>query len=415
VLHGHRRALAAAATGAAALLAVLPGCSSSGSPSGGTTSTSAKGPTITIGVLTDATGPAASGNKTSVDGVKAGVVYAAREGYTIKYVVGDTATNPATALTAVQKMVTEDHVLAVIAHSALTFSAANYLTAHKVPVIGMPEDGPEWTTSKNMFAVTGPLDQTAVTTNPGEIFKKLGVTTLGAVGYGISPQSAESATANTLSAKAAGIKIGYLNAKFAFGSTDVGPEVLAMKSAGVDGFTAAVDPNTSIAMISGLRSQGVDIKAALLPTGYGGDLLSAGPGAIQAAQGVYFTVQYEPVEMNTAATRQLVADLKAAGVTDEATYAEYNGYSAVGLLVRALKAAGPNPTQASLTTALSGIHDWDALGLIAGHTVNPTAAEPTGPQCLWIVQFKGTSFKLVDGLTPICGSVIPGVRASASS
>jgi ABC-type branched-subunit amino acid transport system substrate-binding protein len=71
------------------------------------------------------------------------------------------------------------------------------------------------------------------------------------------------------SAKAAGIKIGYLNASFAFGSTNVQPVALAMKAAGVDGATASVDPNTSYALITALRQAGVDLKAFLLPTGYG--------------------------------------------------------------------------------------------------------------------------------------------------
>ena len=151
---------------AVALIAVA-GCSSSSSKSnagGSTNSTAAPSSSassagkpidVTVGVLTDLTGPAASGNKTTGDGVKAGVVYAARNGVNVKYVVGDTATSPATALSAVQKFVTQDHVSVVIANSSLTFAAANYLTAKGVPVIGAAEDGPEWITAKNMFSVYG--------------------------------------------------------------------------------------------------------------------------------------------------------------------------------------------------------------------------------------------------------------------
>ncbi len=113
---------------AAALVAglVVTGCGSSTS-SGGSPSTSSSGAnssngsadagakTVKIGVLTDVTGPAASGNKTTVEGVKAGAVYAARMGYRIHYVVGDTATSPASTLSAAQKLVVQDHVSAVIA------------------------------------------------------------------------------------------------------------------------------------------------------------------------------------------------------------------------------------------------------------------------------------------------------------
>ena len=72
-----------------------------------------------------------------------------------------------------------------------------------------------------------------------------------------------------------------------------------MKKAGVNGFTATTDPNTAFSLITALRDSGVNIKAAMLATGYGGDLAQAGPGALNAAQNVYFGLGYEPVEMQT--------------------------------------------------------------------------------------------------------------------
>lgn len=224
-----------------------PGASSGGASSGGANKS------VTIGVLTDVTGPAASGNKTAVHGVQAGTYYAARNGYRIKYVVGDTATNPTTTLSVAQKLVTQDKVSAVVAVSALTFAAANYLTARGIPVVGAGQDGPEWLTAKNMFSVFGALDTTKVATTTGTFFKMQGVTNLGAIGYSVSPISSEAAKASAESAKQAGIKVGYLNARFPFGSTNVAPVALAMKAAGVNGFTATVDPNTSFALISALR------------------------------------------------------------------------------------------------------------------------------------------------------------------
>src|SRR4029077_12169935 len=104
------------------------------------------GRTYTIGLLTDITGPASSGNKTSVQGVRAGAVLASKDGYTIKYVVGDTQTSPTGALEAARKFVTQDHVTAVVSVSALAFGAATYLTGQGIPVIGVGEDGPEWVT-----------------------------------------------------------------------------------------------------------------------------------------------------------------------------------------------------------------------------------------------------------------------------
>jgi ABC-type branched-subunit amino acid transport system substrate-binding protein len=415
--------------GGAVLALAAAGCSSSASKSTGgagastgpsaAAGTTAGGAlkTVKIGLLSDQTGAAASGNKSSLDGVKAGVVYAARQGYKIQFVVGDTATNPTTALSVAQKMVTQDHVAAVIGVSAIVFAAAPYLTAHQIPVVGAAADGPEWQTAKNMFAVSGASNQTKVSTTAGAFFKSQGVTSVGALGYGISPLSAEATKGAAESAKHAGLKVGYLNANFPFGSTDVGAVALGMKKGGVDGLTTLTDPNTAFSLVTALDQSGVKLKATLLATGYGGDLLQAGPGALRAAQGIFFDNNFELMEMQTAATKQFASDLKSAGITVAPGYGTYNGYTSVGLLVRALKAAGASASSASILKALSGIHDWDGLGLFGGRTVDVSdrASAPAGVGgCLWVAKLEGSVFKTVPGADPICGTIIPGVTVSSN-
>lgn len=396
---------------AASAVLIVAGCGSSAHSAAG-----GGGHSYTIGVLTDDTGIAASSNFTFVKGVKAGIHLASRDGYTIKYVVADTASTPAGALSAAKKLVEQDHVFAVVAESALLFAGANYLTNANIPVIGAAEDGPEWATAKNMFGVYGVPHEEVVTTTFGQFMKDQGVTTVGALGYSISPSSSESAKGAAKSAQAAGLKVGYLNASFPFGSTNVAPVALAMKSAHVDGFYASVDPNTGFSLVTALRQAGQDLKAALLPTGYGGDLLQAGPGALQEAQNVYFSLTYEPVEMHTPATEQFQSDLKAVGVTGDPTYAEYNGYLSVGMLVRALRGAGTNATRASLLNALSGIHDWDAYGLVGTHHMDINNRSASGmTNCIWVAKLTGSTFQLVPGADPICGTLVPGATVSASS
>jgi branched-chain amino acid transport system substrate-binding protein len=416
----HRRAAivlgAVLATGAAA-------CSSSGTTStagtSGATATGGANKTVTVGILTDATGPAASANKTSIDGVKAGTYYAARNGYTIKYVIGDTATNPTTTLQVAQKLVTQDHVDAVIAVSAVTQLASTYLTSRGIPVVGAGEDGDEWITSKNMFSVFGALNSTKLATTFGLILKQLGATNLGSLGYGISPGSAENAKGNAASAEAAGLTVGYLNAQFPFGSTNVAPVAIAMKNGGVDSFTASTDPNTAFSLITALKNEGVKLKASVLATGYGTDLLQAGAGALAAAQNVYFVMTWEPFDMNTAATKQMSGDLKSAGfATTQATYAQYAGYTSVGLLVRALDGAGSNPSHAAIISSLSKITDWNSMGLFGSLKVNinDRSSFVSGPNnCFWLMRLEGKDFKPVAGALPTCGTVIPGKTVSAGS
>jgi ABC-type branched-subunit amino acid transport system substrate-binding protein len=374
--------------------------------------------TYTVGLYTDQTGLAASGNKTSVQGVQAGIAWAATQGYNIKYVTADTATSPQGALSAAQKLVQQDHVDAVISVSSLMLLASNYLTSQGIPVVGAAEDGSEWITAKNMFSVFGPLDTTKVATTFGDFFKSQGATNVGSLGYSIAPASAESAKAAAISAQNAGLKAGYVNANFPFGSTNVQPVALAMKNAGVDAATASVDPNTGFALVSALRQAGVNLKVALLPTGYGGDLLQAGPGALQTAQNVYFLSSFEPMEMNTPATQQFQNALKAVGIKSDPTSAEYFAYTSIVMLVQALNAAGANASHAAIISALSGITKWDGAGLFGNRSIDLSQRQVAAvgvDNCLWITKLSGSTFQLVDGADPICGDLIPGKSVSPSS
>jgi branched-chain amino acid transport system substrate-binding protein len=410
--HGHSWRLLLAL--AAATLLVAASCSSSSNSSSG------NGHTYTVGVLADLTGPAATNTLTMPIGVKAGVGLAATKGYTIKYDVADTTSSPTGALTAAQRLVDQDHVFAVLAYSALTFSASDFLASQGVPVIGAAVDGNEWITQRNMFSILGTEDYTKVTTTLGLIMKHLGATNMGSIGYSISPSSTEVAKGSAISAQAAGIKVGYLNANFPFGSTNVGPIAIAMKNANIDSLTGSIETNTEFALINALRQEGVNLKVAVLPTGYGGDLTSGGPGAQQTGQGLYFLSGYEPVEMNTPATQLFVHSLRTyAGVTGLPTFAEYIGYVSVDGLVTGLKAAGSKPTQASLINAMLGISNYNAVGLFGSHSITWVLGQRGKAQgadnCEWITQYSGTTFHVIPGLAPVCGTVIPGKTVSSSS
>ncbi len=417
---------------AAAVVVVAAACSSSSKPSSsspttaGTTSPTSGGSTspgsgsshtYTVGILTDITGPGATNAFSIPKGVQAGIGQAAKEGYHIKYVVADTGTSPTNALTGAQKLVEQDHVFAVIANSAVTFAAAPYLKSKGIPVIGAAVDASEWITDANMFSIIGTQNYNNVYSQPGLFFKMVGVTNLASLGYSISPSSSLVAKSSAVAAEQYGIKVGYLNANFPFGGTNTGPTVLAMKSAGVNGFTGSIETNTVFALLNDLRNAGVTLKAALMATGYGGDLVQGGPGAVQAAQGVYFLTSFEPVELKTAATQQFQSDLKTyANVSTAPTFAEYQGYVSIDAMVQGLKAAGSNPTQASFINAMLGLNSYAGADLWSGRTLNfavSARGKASGiDNCWWITQFQGTTFHPVANMNPLCGALIPGKTVS---
>lgn len=371
--------------------------------------------TYTIGLLIDQTGLAASSYGTFMKGVDAGVAATDGSGYKFKFDVANTQSLPNDALTAAQQLVEQDHAFAILAGSSLLFGASDYLTAHGIPVIGSASDGEEWVHAQNMFSTYGRPIPTNVATSLGAFMKAQGATNLASVGYSVSPLSAEAAESQAASSQHAGLKVGYLNANFPFGSTNVQPIALAMKNDHSDALYAAVEPNTALALISAARQEGVKFKAAVLATGYGGDLLQGGPGAVQAAQGVDFQQEFEPVEMHTAATERMQKALKAVGVKGDPTYAEDVGYTSVGLLVEGLQKAGADPTQASFIEALSHVKNYNAMGLLGSHTVDLSlkGTNVFGPgECVYMTKFEGSTFHLIPKADPVCGTVVHGLTVA---
>ncbi|ADP80886.1 hypothetical protein FraEuI1c_2860 [Pseudofrankia inefficax] len=411
-----RRACGVVAAIAATTL-VVAACGSSGSGGGGgalSSSTAGSRISIKVGILTDATGP---GNATAaaVDGIKAGIYNAKKDGIDIQYVVADTGTNPATAVTAATRLVQQDHVTVVMAYSSVLFAAAPYLAAHNVPVVGVAQDGPEWISDHNMFSVFGPAHQELVSTTFAKFFKQQGATILGSLGYGIAPNSALAAKALGVSGPAEGLTVGYMNPNFAFGGTDVGPVALAVKNAHVDGFQTTTAISANFTLLKAMRDINGLPKTVVLFTGYGAELINAGAAAQRDAQGVYFPISYEPVELNTPATQRFQAARKAVGLTGIPSYAEYFGYAGVDLLEAGLKGSGPTPSAAKIISTLSTVHDFTAYGLTGDHSfdVNDRTHVVNGPaNCMWFTQFENGKFVPVKGASPLCGELLEGKTVS---
>jgi hypothetical protein len=160
----------------------LAACSSSGSSSSsspGSSKSTGGSKTITIGFVTDLTGVASSGFLTSKLGIDAFVnrINAAGgvNGYKIKYVLADTNSTPTGALTAVQKLVQQDNVFAIVEDSSDFFGAEPYALQQGIPVVGSAIDGPYWADPKdtNLFASVGVTNEDAA---QGQFMKSQGVT-----------------------------------------------------------------------------------------------------------------------------------------------------------------------------------------------------------------------------------------------
>jgi branched-chain amino acid transport system substrate-binding protein len=415
-----RIALAAAV---AVLTAAVAACSSGSagpSASGGGTAAPA---TIKLGLIADLTGPFSSSFTTSEKGIEAYVdkVNAAGgiNGHKLSYVVADTTSTITGAQTAAQELVQRDGVFAVVDDSAAFSGAETYLLQQGIPAVGGAFDGPEWNDPKNtnLFASTGVTDYNSVNAAVGQFMKAQGVTVCGAVGYP-NATAGPSAVAVVKSCTADGLKDGYLNTQVPVGSTDVGAIALAIQKAGVNGIVLPVVVSTGFALLGALKQLGVKLKVAMLSTGYGGDLL-ASSAAVQAGQGYMFSSVGQPIEADTAATQQMAAALAKVGVTTTPTFAEQESYIATAAVAAGLKAAGPNVTQKSFETALRGIHNFNADGLLSPGEVNfsnysQDAGGAGAAGCIFAATLEGKKFVPVSG-TPMCGQAVPGLTTGAPS
>jgi branched-chain amino acid transport system substrate-binding protein len=390
----------------------LAACSSSspGSGTGSGSSAPASGSkTLTIGFVTDLTGSASSGFTTSKLGIEAYLNHlnasGGVDGYKINYILSDTTSTPTGALTAVQKLVQQDNVFAILEDSSVFYGAEPWALSMGVPVVGSAIDGPYWGNPKdtNLFAAAGVTNEDYMSLGSGQFMKAQGVTKCASIGYAGSPSSALSAEGFIKSCQAAGLASGYINTQVPFGSTNVGPIALAMKNAGVDGVYLPIGPSTAFALVVALHELGVKVKSALLATGYGGDLLASKP-TVEAGQGVEFLTEGAPAEANTAAVKERAAELAAVGVTTDPTFAEQEDYLTLSAFTAGLKAAGASPTKQGFMTAMGKITNYDAGGLLAPEKISFRNYTPS-QSCLWAAKLTGETFSVVAG-TPICSQYV---------
>jgi branched-chain amino acid transport system substrate-binding protein len=368
------------------------------------------GKDIKIGVITELTGVGSSGHTTTEQGVKAYVNYVNASGgvngHKLTYVMEDTASSAPGALAATQKAWQQDKVFALMVLSSYWAGAEPYALKNDIPAVGNGESGVDWTNPKNtnLFSSNGVTALTSAYTAIGAYMKAQGVTSCGTVAYSDSDSSQKGGESAMKSCVAAGLKDGF-TAGVPFGTTDVSSIALKMKAANVDGIYMPVVPNTGFALAGALRQIGLQPKAYLLATGYGGDLL-ASSAAVTAAQGFDFSSTGQPVEANTPATQLEAKNLASVGVSGTPTYAEQNAYISMAAIAAGLKAAGTNPTSASFATALRGIKDFDADGLLSPNKVDFSAYSPA-QQCLWVVKLEGKKFQSLPN-SPFCGGPVSG-------
>lgn len=304
--------------------------------------------------------------------------------------------------TAAQDLVQNQHVYMVINNSAFAFLTYQFLLDSGVPQIGGGYDGTYYGLPGNEKIISGFGNAAPVVGATSDLTPKIakaqGATKMASLGYGISPSSTAAAESNSkYAAPAVGMNAVYTNTTVDFGSTDVSPLVLGIKNSGADAAFYAMNGNTNLAIAQGLAQNGVKMKAQLMATGYGQDLLDQ-PIANQLGPSVIFTQQWAPVEAKTAATKQLQADLKKyAGYTGVPDFGVYTGYTDCDLAITGLKQQGKNLDQSTYADGIRKLGQVNPGGLGCADLDFSVASFGKQPPttCSWAVTLKNGKFVIL--------------------
>jgi ABC-type branched-subunit amino acid transport system substrate-binding protein len=421
-----RRIGAIAAVGALALLAAACGSSShsasnntsattnTGGSASTTPSSASSGATIKVGFITSESGDASSTFGNSALGAQARFDAINKQGgvdgHKIDLITADDQSTPSGNATAMQYLISKG-VLVVEDVSSFAFGGAPAAQKAGIPVTGGGFDGTEWATKPytNMFSYLGGVNaahsESSGAVTGAALFKYLGITNVGALAYGISPSSVSSIQDLKTALTSLGIKMTYENLSVPFGGSNVGPYVLAIKSAGANGVVCSCVQSTVLALATGLKQAGVN--APSLSFSPADSSLFSDPSAAQAAQGSYFADFIAPIGTGNAATDTFVANLKATDpkyTGDYPTYGVLAAYLAADLTIKGLQVAGSSPTRTSFIQNLTQVTGWDAEGLWPYPVSFNHFGTNEKTTCAYYLEVKGNTFVPVDGGKKFCAA-----------
>jgi branched-chain amino acid transport system substrate-binding protein len=316
-------------------------------------------------------------------------------------------------LTAAQDLVQNRKVFAVVNNSSFAFLAYRYLLDQGVPMIGGGYDGTYYGQkgNENILSALGnstPYNGLSYDTT-AKVMKILGAKKVAALAYGASASSTASAKTNQdYAVPAVGLKSVYTNTTVDFGTSDVGPLVLGIKNAGANAVYLPLVAASNFAVVQGLAQNGVEMKANVLATGYGQDMLDSPIASTLGPNTVVFQT-YKPVEVKDKYTKQFQADLeKYAGLTGVPDYGIYTGYITCDMAITGLQQAGQNPTRQGFIDGMHKLGTYQAAGLnCAPYDISLETFgkyPPTG--CEYFMQVKDGKFVVMNKGKPYTGKLV---------
>lgn len=233
--------------------------------------------------------------------------------------------------------------------------------------------------------------------------EKVGGSVIASLGYGVSENSKLCSQQNAYSIEQygeqiGGATVGYLNDDLPFGLPNgVGPEVTAMKEAGVDVIFTCLDLNAMKTIGEELARQGMDDVVMVHPNTYNQGFVEANADIFE---GDYVTTAFPAFEYDTKIeSQEKFREFMQAQGSELSELAMF-GWINAAQAFNGLLAAGPDFDRESLIAAINAMTADSAEGLIPAidwtrQHVQPTEADRSSDfaqECFSIVQIQGGKF-----------------------
>jgi len=232
-----------------------------------------------------------------------------------------------------------------------------------------------------------------------------GASRAAAIGYGVTENSRQCArsTADSIEMyeEDSGVELAYTNDDLAFGLPNgIGPEVTAMKDAGVDFVSSCIDLNGMRTLAQELQRQGMDDVVLYHPNTYNQEFVRQ---AGDLFEGDIVSVQFRPFEAGAEGTAlgDFLEWMDEQG--DTPSELAMVGWINATLAYEGLLAAGPEFDRETVTAATNAMTAFDAGRLLepidwtTAHTpyTQDTREQDSGNECTSLVRVDGGEFTTV--------------------
>ncbi|EFC83106.1 ABC transporter substrate-binding protein [Parafrankia sp. EUN1f] len=285
------------------------------------------------------------------------------------------------------------------------------LAEQGIPVYSLPWYPQDMNDRNSIFASNGVECIACTRRMHAYAAQTVGATRIATLGYGVSQSSKDCAdsAARTIELykNDTGESVVYSNDTVAFGMPNgIGPEVTAMKAAGVQFIVSCFDINGQKTLAQELKRQGMANIPVYHSNSYDLEFMKAAGDLFESdIVGITFRPFEADAEGNGLALFKKWMGEAGAELTEVAAY----GWIAAETAYEGIRAAGPGFTQASVVEATNRLTDFTAGGLVPAidwsrqHTM-PTQDDPAahGPkqECLSILTYKGGKYEFTGGATP---------------